>query len=201
MFTQLPVPVVNRRHRPCPHHALELKPRKLSHLSHRALHRSLNLCQRRDRHPDWQIIIQHVVFTQIGMGQDKIAEALRVPQTGTVSHHDPGVWTQHCNVVCGRLGIGRPHTNIHQSDTGPIFSLQVIGRHLRLFIHRRNRRLSIRDLHVTSADKTGVARLGIIQHLARVSLKLSHIKLVVGEQHVVLKMLRISSRVVAQPSK
>jgi len=73
LVAQLPVAVVDGGHRAGTHHALQLITLQLGDPFHRALQRDLYLGQRRDRHPDRQIIVQHMVLTQIGMGQTEIA--------------------------------------------------------------------------------------------------------------------------------
>ncbi len=57
----------------------------------RAFQRHLDLGQRRDRDPDRQIGVEHVVVAHVGMGQHVVAERLGVPQARAMAEHDPGM--------------------------------------------------------------------------------------------------------------
>ena len=99
------------------------------------------------------------------------------------------------------FGVGWADADIDQRDARPVCPFQVIGRHLRGLQRLRQGRIGIGDLGIAGRDKGGVAALGVAQHLAGVLLKLGHIELVVGEQHMCLEMLGIRGRVMRQPGE
>src|SRR5712671_659955 len=98
MVAELPVPVVDAGHRPGPHHPLELEPGQSRHFADGLLERNLHLGQRRNRHPQRQLLIEHMILAHISVRQDVVAELLRVPQDGTVAEHQPGMGTKHRDV-------------------------------------------------------------------------------------------------------
>ncbi|MNE82608.1 hypothetical protein D3C80_1793430 [compost metagenome] len=71
-----------------------------------------------------------MILTHISMSKHVIAKLLSVAQTGTMSQHQPGMWTQHSNMVGDGLCIGWANADIDHGNTGMIVALQVIGRHL-----------------------------------------------------------------------
>ncbi len=104
---------------------------QLRHLGHRLLQGDLNFGQGRDRHPDRQVVVQHVIFAQIGVGEAEIAKALAVAQARAMADHQPGMGAQDGDMVGGGLGVGRADTDVDQRDAVAIGAFQVIGRHLR----------------------------------------------------------------------
>src|SRR5579883_1063743 len=74
-----PIAVVDARDRSGPHQALELEARETRDLADRLLQRDLHLGQRRDRHPQRQLAIKHMVLADIAMRQHIVAEPLRIP--------------------------------------------------------------------------------------------------------------------------
>jgi hypothetical protein len=71
---QLPVAVVGGGHRAGAHDALELVAGQPRHLGHRLLQRHLHLGQRRDRHPQRQLLVEHVVLAHIAVRQHVVAQ-------------------------------------------------------------------------------------------------------------------------------
>jgi hypothetical protein len=80
---------------------------ELGDLGHGRLQRHLDLGQRRNRHPQRQLFVEHMVFAHIAVGQHVVAQLLAVAQAGAVAQHDPGVRAQHGDVVGDGLGVGR----------------------------------------------------------------------------------------------
>ena len=139
-----------------------------------------------------------MVFAQIGMGQAEIAQRLRVAQARAVAQHQPSVGAQDGDVVSGGFGIRRTNPDVHQGDPVPIGPLQMIGRHLRRFGRRRQHPVARGDGGIAARDKGRVAKRRVRQGRTRHEFKLVHIELIVGEQHIVLKMDRIGRRVMRQ---
>ena len=198
LIAQLPVAVVDGGHRSRPHDPLQLIAVKLRHLGHRLLQRDLNFGQRRDGHPDRQIIVQDVILAHIGMGQHEIAQALRIAQAGAVTHHQPGMRAQHRDMVGRGLGIRRAHPDVDQGDALPVLPLQVIGRHLRQLGQQADRIVRTRNLLIPGGDEGCVAGPGVGQCRAGEGFEFIDIELVVGEQHVVLEMRRVRRRIMRQ---
>src|SRR3546814_10268065 len=77
--------------RPRPHHPLQLIALKPAHFAHRLLKRDLHLGKRRDRRPQRQVVVQHMVLAHIAVRQHIVAQLLRVPEPGAMPQHQPGV--------------------------------------------------------------------------------------------------------------
>ena len=128
------------------------------------------------------------------MRQHIVAELLAVPQPRAMAEHQPGMRTQHGDMVGDRLRIGRTDADIHHGDAGAEAALQMIGRHL-----RQARRRAARDRLDRTGGRHEIAGLdeGVIppaplgHQAARAGAELVDIELVVGEQHEVLEMLGI----------
>ena len=86
------------------------------HLGHRLLQRHLHFGQRRDRHPQRQVLVEHVVLAHIAVGQHVVAELLGVAQAGAVAEHQPGMRPQHGDVVGDGLGVGRADADVDHGD-------------------------------------------------------------------------------------
>ena len=72
--------------------------------------RHLHLGKRRDRDPDGQVLVKHMVLAHIGMRQNVVAQRLRVAQPCAVAKHQPGMGPQHGHVDAGEGrggGFGR----------------------------------------------------------------------------------------------
>jgi hypothetical protein len=95
---------------------LELVAGQAGDFCHRLLQRHLHLGQRRDRDPHRQVVVEHVVLADIGMGQHIVAQRLRVAQAGAVAEHQPGMRAQHGDVVGDGLGVGRTDADIDHGD-------------------------------------------------------------------------------------
>ena len=50
------------------------------------------------------------------MGEDIVAELLRVPEARTMSQHQPGMRAQYGDMIGYRAGIGRPCANVDHGD-------------------------------------------------------------------------------------
>ena len=74
--------------------------------------------------------VQHMVVTQIGVGQHIVADPLRVAQAPAMADHQPSLWPQHREVVADGLGVGRANADVDQADPAAIWAGQVIGGHL-----------------------------------------------------------------------
>ena len=136
LVAQLPVAIVDGRHGSGAHNLLQVITLQGCDLSHSLLKAGLDFGQSWDRHPNRQVVVQNMIFAQIGMGQHKISKTLRIAQTGAVPHHDPGVRAQYGYMIGGGFGIRRANADIHQSDAAAIGSGQVVGWHLRHFLRR-----------------------------------------------------------------
>ena len=160
-------------------------PFQLGDLRHGLFQRDLDFGQRRDRHPDRQVIIQHVIFAQIGVGQHEIPKRLRVAQPAqwpTISHacgRSTAMWSvavlaldgptpMLTSVIPTRLRVSGDRSASAAAFEGAVPSPSVIS-----------------ALPVTQSWYTAV---GISQLRAGIGLEFGHIELVVGEQHVVLEM-------------
>ena len=110
---------------------LQLVALELRHVGHRLLERDLDLGQRRDRHPQRQLLVEHMVLAHVAVRQHVVAELLRVAQAGAVAEHHPGVRAQHRDVVGDGLGVGRADADVDHRDAAAVRPHQVVGRHLR----------------------------------------------------------------------
>ena len=104
----LPVAVVDGRDGAGAHDALQLEALEPGDLAHRLLERDLHLGERRDRHPERQVGVEHVVLAHIAVGEHVVAERLRVAQAGAVAEHQPGMRPQHRDVVGDVLALDGP---------------------------------------------------------------------------------------------
>ena len=91
LVAQFPVAVVDRRDRSGAHDPLQLVALVAGDFRHRVLQRHLNFGERRDRHPDRQVVVEHVVLAHIGMRQHIVAERLAVAQARAMAEHQPGM--------------------------------------------------------------------------------------------------------------
>ena len=116
LVAQLPVAVVDGGDRAGAHDALQIVAGQPGDLGDRLLQRHLHLGQRRDRHPDRQVVVEHVVLAHIGVRQHVVAERLAVAQPGAVAEHQPGMRPQHRDMVGDGLGVGRADADIDHGD-------------------------------------------------------------------------------------
>ncbi len=99
------------------------------------------------------------------------------------------------------LGVGRTHANVNQRNTGIVFPQQMIRRHL-----RHARRVHATGLLPLPCQRYDIARLHqrrVValftgQHTLGPLAELIDIELVVGKQHITLKILGPRRRVVLQ---
>ena len=202
---EFPIAVVGAGHGAGAHDPLEVIVRHLGHISHRLLQCLLDLGQRRNRHPQRQFLVQHMIFAHVGVGQHIVPQALAVAQPCAVAQHHPGMRAQHGNVVGDGFGIGRADANVHHGDAAAVGAHQVVGRHLRQT--RRRGAQAIDGLwcqtraaghHVAGLDKSDVLAVCLGHFGVAQANELVDIKLVVGEQHIVLEPLGCRAGVVAQ---
>ena len=132
----LPVAVVDARDGARAHQALELETFEAGDVLDRLLERDLHLGQRRDRHPQRQLAIEHVVLAHIAVREHVVAEPLRVAQAGAMAEHQPGMRPQHRDVVGDVARVGRTGADVDQGDAAIAGHDQMEGRHLR---HARGR--------------------------------------------------------------
>ena len=120
-----------------------------------------------------------------------------------MAEHQPGERAQHRDVVGRRLGVRRPDADVDHRDTRRIGADEMVARHLR----QPRRRLAGRAAAV--ADVAGNTVAGLDEGVV-VAVRIGHfgepvgdelvdVELVVGEDDVVLEMLRARAGVVAQP--
>src|SRR5437868_316009 len=95
------------------------------------------LGHRRNRHPQRQFLILHVILADVSVSEGVIAELLRVPQPGTVAEHQPGMGTKHCDVVGDVARIRRAGANVDHGDAAGSLLNQMKSRHLRRALGRR----------------------------------------------------------------
>jgi hypothetical protein len=102
-----------------------------SDFAHRLLKRNLHFGQCRDRYPHRRFLIEHVIFPHIAVGEDIVAELLRVPEARTMAQHQPGMRAQHGDIIGYGAGVGWPCANVDHSDALAVSFGQMKGRHLR----------------------------------------------------------------------
>ena len=129
---QLPVAIIGG------HHGAGAQPR-LERLAMRAgdscggiLQGELHFRQRRDGNFRRQHVIEHMIVAQIGMGQHIIADRLAGAQAAAMADHQPGLGTQHGEMVTDGLGVGRADADVDQRDADAAGGGEVPGRHLEL---------------------------------------------------------------------
>ncbi|MPL60802.1 hypothetical protein SDC9_06364 [bioreactor metagenome] len=199
LVAQLPVAVGDGGDGAGAHDPLQLVALEFGDLGHRLLQRHLHLGERRDRHPDRQVVIKHAILAQVGMRQHEIAQRLRVAQPGAMADHHPDMRAQHRDMVGRGLGIRGADADVHQRDAVPVGALEVIGRHLRQLGKRRDHPVGGGDLGIARGDEARVTLGRIGEFRPRHLLELLDVELVVGEQHVVLEMLGRGRGVMAEP--
>ena len=120
-----------------------------------------------------------------------------------MADHQPDMGAQHGDVVRRRLRVGRTHADVDQRDPLVVLPRQVEGRHLRQLgqVRQRGVRVVARHHGVARAHQRHVAGSGRGQHAARIGHELVDVELVVGEQHVVLEVVRRRRGVVRQPGQ
>src|SRR3954467_3920023 len=111
----LPIAVVDARDGAGAHQALELESFEPGDVLDRLLERHLHLRERRDRHPQRQLTIKHMVLAHIAMGEHVVAEPLRVAQARAMAEHQPGMGPQHGNMVGDIARVGRTGADVDQS--------------------------------------------------------------------------------------
>ncbi len=116
-----------------------------------------------------------------------------------MADHQPGVRAQNADVIRRRARVRWPHPDIHQCDPRLARPLKVVRRHLRQFRRRVQGGIGVGDDLVAGAHKSLIPAVRVRNGTAREGLELVHIKLVVGEQHMVLEMLWIRRGVMRQP--
>ena len=202
---QLPVAVVGRGHGAGAHDAFEVRADGLRHVLHRFFERLLNFRERRNRHPQRQLFVEHMVFTHVAVGQHVVAKLLTVAQTRAVAQHDPRMRAQHGDVVGDVFGIRRADADVDHGDAALVGAQQVVGRHLRQawrryahVVARRGGQTGASGHHIAGFYKSHVLAGRVCHGFMADPYKFINIKLVVGEQHIVLEPVGRGAGVVAQ---
>ena len=202
---QLPVAVVGAGHGAGAHDAFELGPLQVRHIFDGLLQGHLDLGQRRDRYPQRQFFVKHMVFAHITVGQHVVAQLLAAAQAGAVAQHQPGVRPEHGHVVGDVFGVGRADADVDHGDAAAVGAQQVIARHL-----RQTRRCQTKSVsgfgrqtgapchHIARLDKGHIGAALPAHFFMAQAHELVDVKLVVGEQHKVLKPVGRGACVVAQ---
>jgi len=102
-------------------------------------------------------VIEDVILADIAMGEDVIAEPLRVPEPGTMPKHQPGMRPQDRDVVRHVSCVRRASSDVDQGDALIARLDEVIGGHLRHALRRNSGRAAPQTLvardHITRSDK------------------------------------------------
>ena len=201
MVAQLPVAVVDGGHGAGAHDPFQVVAFVFGDVRHGLFQGHLDLGQRRNGHPDGQIVVQNVVFTEITVGEDEIAQPLGVSEARAMADHQPGMGAQDGDVIGGCFGVRGADADVDQGDAGTVFPFEVEGRHLGKARGGLQRLIGVSDHRVARADKGGIAAGGVGQHLAGVGFEFVDVELVVGEQNVVLEMVGGRGGVVREAGK
>lgn len=132
----LPVAIVDAGDRAGAHQPLELEAGHARDFADRLLQRDLHLGERRDRDPERQLVIEHVILADIAVGEHVVAEPLRIPKARAVPDHQPGMRPQHRDVIGGIPRVGRTDPDVDQGDAAIAGLDQMKGRHLRHAVRR-----------------------------------------------------------------
>ncbi|MNQ91350.1 hypothetical protein D3C85_1067250 [compost metagenome] len=144
-----------------------------------------------------------MVVTQIGVGQDVVADGLAGAQAAAVADHHPGVRTGDGQVVADGLGVRRPDPDVDQGDALTVRPRQMIGGHLMAApggVHDGAFRIGglAVDDHAAGA-RQGLIDAGRIGQLgAGPAHELIDVAMIVGEQDIGLHVLDRGAGVVAQ---
>ena len=121
------------------------------------------------------------------MGQNKITQRLRIPQSAAMAEHQPTMRAKHRDMVRNRFRIRRADTDIDDGDAFIIITPQVIGGHLRELKFRiRFVIFRVRD-QANAWTTKAIALIGFYD-LFGVFNELIYIALVIGENHEFLEM-------------
>ena len=150
-----------------------------------------------------QFSVKNVILSHIAVSEDIVTEVLRVAEARTMSQHQPGMRTQHGNVVGYGAGVGRTGANVNHSGASIAGLDEMKSRHLRHAPRDNARRssayASIARDNIARFDEgvdAGVAQGHVVAAQAAEGID---IELVVREDHKVLEVLRIGAGVVEQP--
>ncbi len=148
------------------------------------------------------ILIQHMIFADIGMGEDKITKPLRMTQSAAMADHQPAMGSENRDMIGDCLGVGRPDTDIDQRNAHMFLTDQMISGHLGKMAggdpaRRLIRQVGVRRNDISRLDKGAI--LAPFQYLFLAIIdKFIDITLIVGEQHEALEMLRYGAGVMGQ---
>ena len=191
LVLQLPVAVVDRGDGAGAHDALELVALEPGDFRDGRLERLLHFGERRDRHPDGDVVVEHLVLPDVGVGEHVVAERLGVPEARAVPEHEPGVRAEDGHVIGDRLRVGRADADVDQRDAAALRGDEVVRRHLRLARRhgaRGGRALAASRHAIAGFDEGGVLAVAGGHALAREAAELVDVELVVREQDVVLEV-------------
>ncbi len=120
-----------------------------------------------------------------------------------MAQHQPGVRTQHRDVIGDGLGVGRPHADVDHGDAAAAAGSQVIGGHLRHAARRDPGGAAAEALvggdQVPRLDETVVVGVAGGHVLLGDAAELVDVERVVGEDHEVLEVPGFGAGVVAEP--
>src|SRR5690625_4231306 len=123
-----------------------------------------------------------MILANITMSQHVITQALRRPETSTMTQHDPGRRPEHGNMIGNGFGIGRPNPDIDQGDAAMPWVQQMIRGHLRNATGSRPTDITLGiDDHIARHDQSGIYSLLLLDLRFSPGTKLIHIKLVIGK--------------------
>ena len=148
-----------------------------------------------------QVGVEHVVLAHIGVGEDVVAQFLRVPQAGAVADHQPGMRAQHGDVVGDGLGVGRADADIDHGDAAaaarqrgdrPASADRAAAASPVVPPPSR----ALRVMTLPGSTNGCVVRVAVRHVLLGQPAELVHVELVVGEDHEVLEVLGLGAGVV-----
>jgi hypothetical protein len=128
---------------------------------------------RHHRNTQRKHVVEDPVIAHVAGRQHHVTDFLVVAQAGTVPDHQHQVRAQHGQVIGDRLGVGRPHPDVHDGDAGAARKHVVPRGHL---------------------ASSGIRTRAVRQR----GTELLHMPRVVGEQHVPLERFRVRPGVVPQ---
>jgi hypothetical protein len=128
---------------------------------------------RHHRNAQRQHVVEDPVIAHVAGRQHHVTDFLVVAQAGTVPDHQHQVRAQHGEMIGDRLGVRRPHPDVHDGDAGPARKHVVPRGHL---------------------AASGIRTCAVRQR----GTELLHMPRVVGQQHVPLERFRVRPGVVLQ---
>src|SRR5690625_4086163 len=123
-----------------------------------------------------------MILANITMSQHVITQALRRPETSTMTQHDPGRRPEHGNMIGNGFGIGRSDPYIDQGEAARSWVKQMIRGHLWNATGSRPTNITLGiDDHIARHDQSGISPLLLLYLRFSSGIKLIHINLVIGK--------------------